>query len=295
MLLVTGGTGFVGKNLMAGLLKKGNDIRLLCLPGEDVKEVSSHVEIARGDITKPESLKTVAKDVDTVVHLAGMVSYTKPKAVLYSINAAGTKNLLECCKNADRFIFSSSVSVYGEISGKADENYQISPATPYGESKALAEKLILNSGIKHVILRIAPAYGKGSPSWLKNLKLLERGFPIPNTQNKTHVVHVSDFVQALQLAVKKGEGIYNIADREPMPFVQFAETVVRHLGKKPRRMPFFLVNLLARLKGMKTYLDVLTMNRNYVIDKARKELGFRPKANFEREVGRMVDWYLGIE
>ncbi len=294
MLLVTGATGFVGKNLTLRLLKKGYDVKILCLPDEDVRDLSSKVEVIRGDITKPETLRNALKGVDTVVHLAGLVSYLKPKAVLYEINAAGTKNLLKHCKRVEKFIFSSSVSVYGEIIGKANENYPLSPRTPYGESKALAERLILNSRINHVILRVAPAYGKGSPSWKKNLKLLEHGFPIPNTKNKTHVVHVADMVQALELAVSKGEGIYNIADKEPLPFVNFAETIVRLLGKKPIRMPFFAVNLLARLKGMKTYLDVLTMNRHYVIEKAEQELGYRPKADFRREVKRMVEWYLGL-
>ena len=151
----------------------------------------------------------------------------------------------------------------------------------------------MRSGIRNVILRIAPAYGRGSPSWLKNLRLLDKGFPIPNTRNMTHVVHVSDFVQALVRSVDKGEGVYNIADSAPVPFVEFAETVVRALGRHPRKMPVFLVNLLARLKGMKTYMDVLTMNRHYVIDKAKRELGFRPRANLGKEIDKMVDWYKG--
>ncbi|MBN2331103.1 MAG: sugar nucleotide-binding protein, partial [Candidatus Aenigmarchaeota archaeon] len=174
-------------------------------------------------------------------------------------------------------------------------SYPFSPSTCYGQSKAVAENVIRNSGIEHVILRVAPAYGKGSPSWLKNLRLLERGFPIPNTKNKTHVVHVSDFVRALELAVDKGEGCYNIADREPIPFVGFAETMVRLLGKRPVKLPVFAVSLLARLTGMKTYLDVLTMNRHYDTEKARRELGFRPRADFRREAKRMVDWYKGLD
>ncbi len=295
MLLVTGGTGFVGRNLIARLLRKGHDVRLLCLPDEDVGNLQNKVDVVRGDITKPETLHKAVAGVDTVIHLAGLVSYTKPKSVLYGINASGTKNLIKHCKKVDRFIFSSSVSVYGEISGKADESYPLSPITPYGQSKAVAEKVIENSGVGHVILRIAPAYGKGSPNWLRNLKLLDKGFPIPSTDNKTHVVHVSDFVQALERSVKKGEGIYNIADRKPLPFVQFAETIVRMLGRKPRRMPMSLVSLLARLKGMKPYLDVLTMNRHYVIEKAVKELGYRPRANLEAEIKRMVEWYRGLD
>lgn len=295
MLLITGGTGFVGRSLTARMIRKGHEVRLLCLPKEDVGNLEKKAEIVRGDITQPDTLRDAVKGVDTVVHLAGLVSYTKPKSVLYSVNAAGTKNLISRCKRVKRFVFTSSVSVYGEIKGIADESYPFAPATNYGLSKAVAENVVRNSGIDHVILRVAPAYGKGSPSWLKNLRLLERRFPIPRTDNKTHVVHVSDFVRALELAVEKGEGCYNIADREPMPFVEFAETIVRMLGKRPMKLPMFAVSLLARLTGMKTYLDVLTMNRHYDTEKARRELGFRPRADFKREVKRMVDWYKGLD
>jgi nucleoside-diphosphate-sugar epimerase len=294
MLLLTGGTGFVGRGLTERLLGKGREVRLLCLPDEDVGNLKKQAEIVRGDITRPDTLRDALKGVDTVVHMAGLVSYTKPKAVLYGVNAAGTKNLIRHCKKVKRFVFTSSVSVYGEIRGKADESYPLSPATNYGLSKAVAENVVRDSGIDHVILRVAPAYGKGSPSWLHNLRLLRKGFPIPR-KNKTHVIHVSDFVRAIELAVDRGEGCYNVADNDPMPFVEFAETMVRLLGKRPVKMPMFAVSLLARITGMKTYLDVLTMNRHYVIDRAKRELGFRPGANFGREAKRMVDWYLGLD
>ena len=295
MLLITGATGFIGSNLIGKLLRKGKDIRILCLPTDDPGNLAKKVEVSYGDITKPETLRNALKGVDTLIHLAGLVSYTKPKPVLYKINAVGTKNLIKQCKRVDKIIFSSSVAVYGEITGKADENYPVMPRTYYGESKYLAERIVMRSGTKSVVLRIAPAYGKGSPNWLKNLKLLEKGFPIPSTSNLTHVVHVSDFVQALVRSVDKGEGIYNIADKAPVPFTEFAETVVRALGKRPRRMPMFLVKALARMKGMKTYMEVLTMNRHYVIDKARRELGYRPRANLERELKSMVEWYREIQ
>jgi dihydroflavonol-4-reductase len=291
MLLVTGAAGFIGDNLVRILLKKDYNIRALCLNKEEAARVPKKVEKVIGDITKPETLRNIGKDIDKVVHLAGVVSYSMPRERMFFINVDGTRNLLKECTDVDKFIFSSSVSVYGEIKGEADESYPFSPKNPYGESKAEDERLILDSGLKHVMLRIAPIYGLGSPSWLKNLGLLERGFPIPNTKNTTHIVHVSDAVQAFVKAVEKGNGVYNIADKEPLPFVEFAESIVRLLGKTPKRLPYFIVALLARAKGMKPYLDVLTMNRNYVIRKAEKELGYAPEADFGVETKKMVEWY----
>jgi nucleoside-diphosphate-sugar epimerase len=291
MLLVTGASGFVGRPLVERLLKKGYKVRALCISREEAGKVPKRAETIIGDVTKPQTLISPLKGIDTVIHLAGMVSYTRPREELFRINAIGTRNLLEQCKSVRKFIFASSVSVYGEVKGEADEDYPLTPRTPYGESKMMAERYITDSGVPHVILRMAPIYGEGSPDWKKNLKLLERGFPVPNSKNLTHVTHIGNAVQAFVNAVERGSGVYNIADKEAVPFVKFAETAMRLLGRKPRRMPVFAVSLLARITGMKAYLDVLTMNRHYVIRKAGKELGYRPKTDFKAELKRMVEWY----
>lgn len=291
MLLVTGASGFVGRPIVEKLLEKGYKVRALCISREEAEKVPKKAERVIGDITKPQTLISPLNGVDTVIHLAGIVSYTRPREELFRINAIGTRNLLEHCKNVKKFIFASSVSVYGEIKGEADENYPLTPKTPYGESKMMAEKYIMDSGVPYVILRMAPIYGKGSPDWWKNLKLMERGFPIPNTKNLTHVTHISSAVQAFIRAVEKGKGVYNIAEKEAVPFAEFAETVMKLLGKQPRRMPVFIVNLVAGIMGMKKYLDVLTINRHYVILKAENELGYRPTGDLKAELKRMVEWY----
>jgi nucleoside-diphosphate-sugar epimerase len=99
-------------------------------------------------------------------------------------------------------------------------------------------------------------------------------------------------VQAFVLAVEGGKGVYNIADSEPLPFVRFAEMLMKDLGRKPRKMPPFLVGIMARAVGMKTYLNVLTANRHYDISAAKAGLKFSPKADLEKSTKEMVDWYL---
>jgi nucleoside-diphosphate-sugar epimerase len=292
MLLITGGTGFVGINLISEMGKTRKDIRILSKDFERAKKMYPRYEVFKGDITRKETLSGVSKDVDTVIHLAGTVSYSKPRDEIFRVNVKGTRNILKSCERADKFVFSSSVSVYGEVKGEADESYPRNPSNPYGESKEEAENLVRDSGMRNLIFRIAPIYGEGSPVWEKNLSLLERGFPVPGTENTTHVAHIKNAVQAFVLGLKpKAEGIYNIADEEPVKFTEFAETLVRLLGKRPKTLPYWIVSLLARAKGMKTYLDVLTMNRNYDIANARKELEYDPKLDFQNELRKMVDWY----
>jgi UDP-glucose 4-epimerase len=291
MILITGATGFIGQRLTRELIKKGYKVRVLCRDRKRGEDVFPKAEVFRGDLSKPETLDGVTDGIETVIHLAGMVSYSKSREEIFAANVETTRNLLEKSGKVKRFIFSSSVAVYGKVSGMADERYPTSPMNPYGESKLECEKLIAKSGIPYVMLRIAPIYGMGSPSWQKNLKLMEKGFPIPKTKNLTHVVHISDVLQALERSIKRGEGIYNIADRNPIPFMDFVEVIMRDLGKEPKKMNMLLVKMAARAKGMGPYLNVLTINRNYIIARAEKELGYRPKADFHKEVKRMVEWY----
>jgi nucleoside-diphosphate-sugar epimerase len=294
MILVTGASGFLGSALVPELLKKGYKVRALCRTSEAAGQLPKKVDASVGDVTIPETLSGAMRGVDTVIHLAGMVSYSKPREELFRVNAIGTKNLLSQCSGRQRFILASSVSVYGKIRGEADESYPVLPRTAYGESKLSAERFVAESGIDGVMLRIAPMYGKGSSSWVKNLELLDRGFPIPSTKNLTHIVHVSDAVQAIVKSVGKGEGVYNVASEKPVPFVEFAGSIVTMLGKKPRVLPSFMVSAMASMAGMKKYLDVLTANRNYSIRKAQDELGYAPKADFAAEAKAMVEWYRGL-
>jgi nucleoside-diphosphate-sugar epimerase len=292
MLLVTGATGFLGSHVIKEISKKRKDIIILTRDLEKAKKMYPHYKIIEGDITQKENLKLLRKDVDIVIHLAGLVSYTKPKEILFKINVEGTRNVLEACKRAEKFIFASSVAVYGEIHGQADESYPRNPKNFYGESKKAAENIIMDANIPYVILRIAPLYGIGSPQWFKNLSLLEKGFPIPQTENLTHVAHVDNAAQAFELSLKrKAKGIYNIADEEPIKFVEFASELVRLLGKKPVLYPYWFVKFIARMKGLQAYLEVLTMNRNYDISNAKKELEYEPKIDFWSEVESMVEWY----
>lgn len=293
MILVTGATGFFGKYLTSELIKNGHDVRILSrkmITGNAYKKVN----VVIGDITKPETLKKATKDIDTVFHLAGLVSYSLPREDLFKVNVLGTQNLIDKCDNVKKFVHSSSVSVYGEVKGVADEKYPIKPRNHYGLSKAEAERVVTDSGINNVILRIAPVYGIGSPHWKRNLKLIERGFPIPMTSNKTHVVHISEVMQAFLRTLKSGSGVYNIAGNKPLPFINFAKVLTESLGKRPVFVPTFVVKLIASLKGMGPYLDVLTMNRAYSIKKAEKEINFKPDADFESEMNKMINWYKSL-
>ena len=295
MILITGGTGFLGQNIVKKLQSENYPIRLLCRDKEKAQALFPKAEVVKGDILDKGSLIEACKGVKTVIHLAAVISYTLPEEKIFLQNVEGTKNLLEAAKNADKFIFSSSTSVYGATVGKASENTPPNPRTSYGKSKVAAEKVIIESGIPFLVYRISVVYGQGSPIWYDIMKFFGKGFPIPKAHSVINLIHISDVASAFQIGVKKGNGIYNIAGEKSLPFRELASILSYHLGRKPRFWPTWLVLLLAQTKGKaKKELEAFITNRDFENMKAKKELGFVPKAILEKELKNMVEWYKNV-
>ncbi|MBI4182049.1 MAG: NAD-dependent epimerase/dehydratase family protein [Candidatus Aenigmarchaeota archaeon] len=291
MLLVTGGTGFIGTPLVESLLRQGKQVRLLCRDPARVRK-RVHLEAVRGDLLDPASLAAACKGVDQVIHLAALISYTHGREQLFQVNVEGTRNLLAAAQAAKvkRIVFASSVAVYGHVTSRVDEQGPLRPDTPYGESKLLAEREILASGIPAVALRIGPVYGEGSQIFASILKMLERGFPVPRVQTNISLVHVSDVVQAFLLALRKGEGPYNIAG-DTMPFLDMAALFCKELGIPLKVRPPWLVFSAAKLMGKGHLVRTLTINRDYDCSRAGRELGFAPTARTGSMVTQMVASY----
>lgn len=296
MLLVTGGTGFIGREVVSSLLEKDQVIRLLVRDAEKAKNTfpNAGIEIVQGDITKPHSLEGITKDIDTVIHLAGTISYSDANLV-YKTNLEGTRNLLSFCSNVDKFIFSSSVSVFSRIKEPVNEETPCNPRDDYGKSKLETEELIIDSGLPAIILRIAPVYGTGSPWWIKILGYMSKGYPAPKTENSTQIIHLSDVANAINLSLNKKAkgGVYIIADEERVKVLDIINILSNHLSIKPKFMPLWLAKSLAKTGGGSHLLETLIGHRHYDITKAKEFLKFKPSADMQEEMRKMVEWYLG--
>jgi len=294
MILVTGGTGFIGQSLVKELLSEGRSIRILTRKPEEAKKLFPKAEAFKADILDPSSLKPALKGIEEVIHLAGKISYTLPKQELFRQNLEGTKNLLEASREAEKFLFSSSVSVYGETPENVDETSPPKPRDFYGESKLAAEEAVQASGIPSLVYRVSVVYGTGSPIWEGVMRLFSRGFPLPKTKNYTNLIHVSDVSRAFSLGLKKGNGIYNIAGEKSIPFIELASLLAYHFGIKPKFWPVWLVKFLASFKGRGKEIDTFIQNRLYETSKVQRDLGFKPDAYFEKEIKNMVEWYKSL-
>jgi UDP-glucose 4-epimerase len=178
VVLVTGGCGYIGSKLIRDLAADqkfaGTTIRvidnmmreryvaLMDLPGK------SDFEFLEGDIRKGEDLRNAFRDVDMVVDLAGItnapISFER-KELTFEVNVDGGRKVVEYAlkTGVNKFVYSSTASVYGPTKGIVDETYHCKPISPYGESKLQAEEFCLaaskQSGLDVTVLRLGTVHG----------------------------------------------------------------------------------------------------------------------------------------
>jgi UDP-glucose 4-epimerase len=235
-ILITGGCGFLGTNLVNYLSGKGYKVRILdnlsapsrksfcqesavnsLLSPQTVDSGLSTIDLVVGDIRDYEAVKKAAEGVGAVVHLAAHTSVVesleKPREA-WDINVNGTLNLLEACRlnKVDRFIFASSNAVVGEQEPPIDETKIPRPLSPYGASKLAGEALCStyyhSFGLKTISLRFSNLYGPHSehkPSVIaRYIDWARKGEPliIYGDGNQTRdFVHVDDVCQAIHLSL----------------------------------------------------------------------------------------------
>ncbi|MHB1163633.1 MAG: NAD-dependent epimerase/dehydratase family protein [Candidatus Nanopelagicales bacterium] len=169
-VLVTGGAGFIGGNLVRALDARGQDVRVLddLSTGRTQNLAGVDVDMVEGSVTDPAALATAMAGVTAVVHLAALGSV--PRSVADPVgshvaNATGTIDVLEAARAVGaHVVFSSSSSVYGANTAlpKREEMWT-QPSSPYGASKLAAESYVMSYravyGMDALVLRLFNVYG----------------------------------------------------------------------------------------------------------------------------------------
>lgn len=299
--LVTGGCGFIGVNLIPRLIEQGARVRVLDNLSlgrrENVEPLG--VDLYVGDIRDPAAVAKACKGIDAVVHLAAhtrVVESLSDPQLNFEVNAAGTLNVLQACRNAGipKMIFASTGgAILGEQEPPVHEGMVPRPISPYGASKLAGEAYCSAYtgayGLKTAALRFSNVYGpysyhKGSvvAQFFRNLL---RGEPIViygDGQQTRDFLYVADLVEAILLADKAdvaGE-VFQIASGR--------ETSIRALVSAmeailPDRA--FDIRFEAARPG-----EIL---RNYAcIDKARCMLGFDPNTRLDDGLKKTWQWFI---
>jgi dTDP-glucose 4,6-dehydratase len=312
-VLITGGCGFIGSNLVRHLLRTRNDVEVVnldCLTYAGNLESLSDLEgdprlhFVRGDICSADLVKDLLARhrIEAVMHLAAESHVDRSilgPEVFCRTNALGTATLLEAARRGGvrRFVQVSTDEVYGSLgpTGRFTETTPLCPSSPYSASKAGADLLALayhhTFGMDVVVTRCSNNYGPYQfPEKLIPLMIMNalEGKSLPvygDGMNVREWLHVEDHCAALALLLEQGRGgqVYNIGSNDERGNIQVVRRILEVLGK-----PESLIRFVADRPGH---------DRRYAIDssKLREELGWRPRHDFEGGLAETIAWYLGNE
>ncbi|HMI00863.1 MAG TPA: NAD-dependent epimerase/dehydratase family protein [Pedobacter sp.] len=230
-ILITGISGFVGRNLQSYLIKYSKE------------------EISDLDL-RTRWLEKIKTDTNTIVHLAGkahdLLNSSHPDEY-YKINFDLTCKVYDAFlkSNAKCFIFVSSVkAVADRIEGTLDETITPHPETHYGKSKLMAEEYIMQQplpkGKNFYILRPCMIHGPGNKGNLNLLyRFIQRGIPYPlaafdNKRSFLSVENLCFVIKEIISSNKVPSGIYHIADDEALSTNELITLLARSLGKNPK-------------------------------------------------------------
>jgi farnesol dehydrogenase len=306
--LVTGGTGFIGRRLVALLTHQGHKAHVLSRdPAKKTLFSSPLVHFFTGDITAREALRQAMKGCHGVFHLAAYAKGWAPdEQPYYKYNVTGTENVLLTAREtgAGRIVFCSTAGVINPSSDiPADENTPrtVPFFTAYERSKNQAEQLVkehVGQGSDVVIVNPSRVFGPGplveSNSVTKIIDLFRRGkwHIIPgNGKSYGNYVYVDDVAEGMLLAMERGRtGERYILGGENLTYLDLFEHLRKATGRKPflLPLPLFLMLSLSRLMmaghtlfGLRPLITPDWVKRymyNWKLStaKAERELAYRP-------------------
>ena len=286
-LLFTGGTGFLGKNVMPLLTQQ--------------------YEVTTCGITPDDMLKSnLAKDVpdlperyDVVLHACGK-AHVVPKTeaerqAFYDVNFTGTIHLCDALEKVGvpkALVFISTVAVYGcDYGDMITEEHPLEGTSPYADSKIKAENYLTEwcskNGVVLGILRPSLLAGKNAPGNLGSMvEGIKKGFYMNIAGGKVvkSILMAEDIARLLPLLEEKG-GVYNVCDTRQPTFGEISASVAKQLGKrKPISIPYWMAwcmakvgDLLGEKAPINSYkLDKMTKSLTFSNEKARHELNWEP-------------------
>ncbi len=322
MILITGATGFLGRNLCKYLINQGYQLRALVRSTSDTSILTDlGVELAIGDVTDEESVATAVEGCEYVVHAAARFRLWGEPEPFYKTNVDGTLNILEASLMAGikKFIHISTIIVVGPQESDTiiteDTFCRPYPTDHYAKTKYLGERLAHyyhGKGLPVITLRLGALYGPQGHYAFNRLFFEEylRNLRIQVHQGR-HIIfpcYITDASRGIELAIQHGTPgeIYNICDesithreanaivsklanrsswRINMPawlILSFVD-FTEYLSRFTKREPFYPQNL-------KPYVF-----NDWIVDssKARQELCFNP-ISFEEGAEETLAWYRSI-
>jgi len=324
-VLITGGSGFLGRVTARLMRKAGYDVTILCRGDHKFLE-EERFPVIRGDVCDRPFLLNALKDFDEVQHIASLTGISPVKDPFNKINVEGTRNVINAClKNRVRkLVYTSSPSVVfdGSSEEMADESvpYPEEFLNPYSETKAEAEKMVLDANsdgnLLTVSLRPHLIWGPEDTNLIP--RLLDRAskgrlFVVGNGMNYADLTYVENAALAQLKAsesLKEGSLVcgraYFITNDEPVLLWEFINRILEGTGfeKVKRHLPFKAAYLLGA--GLESFYSLFKVNREpvmtrflasqlatthtYFVKKAKDELGYIPKVSMDEGLDHLFSY-----
>ena len=303
-IFFTGGSGFVGSNMIPILLGEGYTIKALARSEKSSHAVSSYgAEPVRGDITDYHSLEEALKDCDIVIHAAAHMDFWGPKETFVQVNVHGTNNMLKAAKRAGvkTFLYIGAASVInGQPILDYDESY--TPPKPpqdyYSLTKLHAEQAVVEANrndFKTLALRPPAIWGPNNHHYDEMLSRVREGkwMWIGGGNHHLSSIHIYNLTNAVKAALKNGKGgeIYFVTDGEKRPLKTLFTQIFQKLGLDPgeKSLPRPLVLTMAKIVqflwkaiGIRSKppivpMMVYLMGTEFSVSdqKARREIGYQ--------------------
>ena len=312
--LITGGSGFLGINLIRHLYEKGHEIVSLDIADFDYPDIKNKIRIIKGDIRDKAVVEEANKNIDIVVHTAAALPLYKPEDIL-STDIEGTRNLLEAAgrNNVKRFIHISSTAVYGiPDHHPLFEDDKLDGVGPYGKAKIQAEEECLKYRKNGMCVPIIRPKSFVGPERLGVFDLLYdwakdgKGFPmIGNGKNRYQLLDVEDLCEAIYLCATldeaKANDTFNIGAKKFTTMREDYQAVLDYSGhgKKVVGLPempiIWTLRILEAFKLSPLYkwvYETASKDSFVSIEKAEKVLGFKPQYSNKDALVRNYKWYI---
>jgi UDP-glucose 4-epimerase len=315
-LIITGGTGFIGRHLVKKILSsKPTSIALVANSSNmhdnfTEKKLFQDARLKRyiADIRDRKAISDVFKheNAETCIHLAAKISVAdsiKNPEETMDINVKGTQNVLEACSNnkVRNFVFASSAAVYGDVAElPISENHSLRPLSPYGASKMLAEELVFRyNKLKKIqnttTLRIFNVYGADNVSESdvvsRFVARLSNGLApiIHGDGNHTRdFISVDDVVDGILLSIKAMENRHN-TKLSPSPVFNMGSGMATSINELAQEM-ISISGLELNPIHQKAKQDNRVILHSYAdMTKAKRVLQFVARKNLERGLREIIE------
>ena len=313
--LVTGGSGFIGSEVVRQLLAAGHDVRIFSRRKNSAAQFGGKVEVVLGNLENPQSLTGALDETDVLYHIGEIKNTSKAVA---GRNVRVIEALLKEPGRGKikRIVFVSSITVAGipaAVPATEDTPPRILVNDHYTDYKRRAEKLLGEAGgIEHVIIRPGFVYGPGSRHLGNLVGVINRlgpfGIPFPGSASSiAPLIYVKDVSAAIFRAgiePSAGGQIFNLTCGMRHTWLEFLESIAGQLGKKLRIIP--LPRLLLRLSalpldiasgflGMRldavNYIEYFLSDLYFDNSKSRNLLHWQPRYGLSEGVQEMVESY----